>query len=353
MKSSVLYTDINEFCTAFPHSERLKECKILITGSTGLVGSMLLRCLLRLNDLYALGLSFTCPVRNIRKVWDVFSDLQVDAPVNWVECEDICLLSADEIGFPDYVFHLAAPTASAYLVEHPVETLVTSLISTRNLLDFMRGNDKLRAFVYVSSLESYGTVVEAPDAPLTEDFQGYVNPLAPRSCYPMGKRAAECLCAAYATEYNVPTRIARLTQTFGSGVHADDKRVFAQFARSILKKEDIVLHTEGESAKPYCYITDTISALIYVALFGKNGEAYNVANASSYISIREMAEMLCREFSPSTNVRIELHPERGYAPTTFLPLDTTRLEALGWHPQVGLREMFRRLMEWLGENCQS
>ena len=142
----------------------------------------------------------------------------------------------------------------------------------------------------MSSLEYYGQNFD--DKIITEEVQGYVDNTAARSSYPLGKRAAEYLCAAYSQQYGVNVKIARLTQTFGAGVAADDNRVFAQFARSIICETDIVLHTKGDSAKPYCYTIDCVSAILYILLKGNNGEAYNVANSETYISIREMAEFL-------------------------------------------------------------
>ena len=57
-------------------------------------------------------------------------------------------------------------------------------------------------------------------------------------------------------QYGVPVKIARLTQTTGAGIAMDDNRVIALFTRLATQKQDIVLHTTGESARPYCYITD-------------------------------------------------------------------------------------------------
>lgn len=345
----ILQDDARELAQGFALAKELEGCRVLITGATGLIGSVLVRSLLQMNEYRALGLQLVCPVRDLHKVWRMFPDMPVDAPIEWVECEDIASFELADYAPLDYVFHLASPTASGFFVTHPVETLTASILSTNHLLESLKCAVGLRAFVYVSSLESYGAVEAGATEHISEERQGYVDPLSPRSSYPMGKRTAECLCAAYAEEYGLPTRIARLTQTFGAGVSADDIRVFAQFAKSVMRGEDIVLHTEGKSAKPYCYVTDCVAALLYIALKGTDGVAYNVANASTYISIRDMAEQLRKKFNEHIAVRLELHPEKGYAPTTQLPLDTHRLESLGWKPRVDLMEMFSRLMRWYAE----
>ena len=122
--------------------------------------------------------------------------------------------------------------------------------------------------VYVSSLEVYGTVTDDTN-PLTESRQGYIDPMDVRSSYSMGKRAAECLCHSYAIEKSLSVSTARLAQTFGAGVDITDRRVFAQFAMSAVRNEDIVLHTTGELARMYCYTTDAVSALLHILLFGQ------------------------------------------------------------------------------------
>ena len=196
--------------------------------------------------------------------------------------------------------------------------------------------------VYVSSIEYYGQ--NSNDKIITEDFLGYLDMSSTRSAYPMGKRAAEYLCFSFAKEYGVPVKIARLTQTFGVGVSKEDNRVFAQFARSIINKDNIVMHTKGESAKPYCYTIDCVSALLFILMKGKIGEPYNVANQSTYISIRKLAEFLRDNFCPTVKVIVEEHPELGYAPVTKLHLSTDKLMRLGWKPQVNLKDMFKRLI---------
>lgn len=328
--------DITEFIKHFPFSDDLAESSFMITGATGLIGSTLVRCLLALNK----DIHLTIPVRNKQKTLDIYEDSE--SQLNIVECDLLEYCTALDEEF-DYIIHCASPTAGKYMNEHPVETYELAVETTRALLLYARKHT-IKGMVYVSSLEYYGQNLD--DQIITEDFQGYVDATSARSSYPMGKRAAEYLCASYALEYGVPAKIARLTQTFGAGVAVDDNRVFAQFARSVMAGNDIILHTTGESAKPYCYTTDCASAILTILLKGASGEAYNVANQDTYISIRSMAEFLRDNFNPQIKVTIEEHPEMGYAPVTKLNLSTDKLKSIGWRPVYNLYEMFNKLFKY-------
>ena len=243
----------------------------------------------------------------------------------------------------DYLFHFAAPTASKDFVEKPVETMNMVYMGMQNILNYAE-QAKLESLVLASTLEVYGTITD-DSPPLTEDKQGYLDPMATRSSYPLAKRAAEGLCHNYAVEKQVKVKVARLAQTFGAGVSKQDNRVFAQFARSVMKNEDIILHTTGELCRCYCYTIDAVTAMLYILLRGKDGEAYNVANEDTYISIREMAELVASTFNPQ-RVKVVIQPQDGlgYSPTTKLRLATQRIQELGWKPHYGLKEMFRRLI---------
>lgn len=190
---------------------------------------------------------------------------------------------------------------------------------------------------------SHGSVYDDAE-PLTEDKQGYIDPMQVRSSYPIAKRAAESLCHAYAKEYGIPAKTARLAQTFGAGVTEDDNRVFAQFARNVLAGHDIVLHTTGELSRCYCYTIDAMEAILYILLKGEDGEAYNVANESTYISIIDMAHFLCKTFNPNIKPVIELKEGMGYSPMTKLRLSCQKVQELGWSPRYNMKTMFERLL---------
>ena len=151
----------------------------------------------------------------------------------------------------------------------------------------------------------------------------------------------------YGSEYNVPVKIARLSQTFGAGVEKNDNRVFAQFSKSVINKENIILHTKGETARNYCYTTDAVRAIFTILTKGKNNVAYNVANKKTYISIADMAKNLENE---NTKVIFEIdNKNRGFNPTMQICLNTEKLENLGWRAKVDLPEMFERTIKSMTE----
>lgn len=344
MNKQILIEDINAFAESFELSESLRGKTFLITGATGLIGSVMTKCLVALNWRYDLGIRIIAIVRDLEKAKRIFDDEFKEIEIKQLSLNSITI---DNLGRGiDYIVHLAGPTASKFFVEHPVETLRTAIEGTISVLEYAK-NAGVKGMVYASSLEVYGS--NDTDVWLDEDFQGYLNPLETRSSYNMGKRAAECLSHAYVEEYNVPVMMARFTQVFGAGISESENRVFAQFARNIISGADIEIHTQGLSAKPYCYTTDAVSAVLYMLLKGEKGDAYNIANKDSYISIRDMAYMLKDNFNPNISVCICPKENQGYAPQTKLKLCTKKIEALGWKPYYNLHQMFERLLLFLNK----
>lgn len=332
--------DISQFAESFSLWEELIGKTFLLTGATGLIGSTICHCLTELDKIYGLVLKIYCPVRNLQKFDTIFKN---NKTVIGIE-QDLDDYLRENKTHLDYIIHCASPTGSRYMVSNPVETYLYMIESTSQLLKYAYENG-IESMVYVSSLEYYGQVL--CDELITEDMLGYVNPTSPRSSYPLGKRAAEFACVSFAKEYDVPVKISRLTQTFGAGISKSENRVFAQFAGAAINNEDIVLKSSGKSSKPYCYTTDTASGILYILLKGKNGDAYNVSNDDTYISINDMAELVQSNFNPSINIIHDIDPNSGYAPDTLLHLTSAKLQGLGWKPRYNLVEMYSRLIAYL------
>lgn len=324
--------------------EKLKGRSVLITGATGLIGSLLARALICASVQRGLNLEVIAAVRSREKAERLFQNYREDG-LKIVVCDMLAPLQVE--GLVDYIFHTASVTASKEFVEHPVETIATMLHGTEHVLELAR-KKSTQSVVYLSSMEIYG-VVDPDRYIVRETDYGYIDPLQVRSSYSEGKRMAEGLCGAYAHEYHVPVKTARLAQTFGAGIARNENRVFAQFARSIMEGTDIVLHTDGSKAHCYCYTSDAVLGLLTVLLRGENGEAYNISNETTFGTIRGMAEMLIEAHPESGSKLVFDIPEDanqyGYAPTSRMMINAEKLNALGWKAKVSLPEMFERLMK--------
>ena len=201
-------------------------------------------------------------------------------------------------------------------------------------------------------MEMYGSFAEFNNN-VTETELGYIDPLAVRSNYPESKRLCENLCVAFYSEYDLPVKIARHSQTFGAVILPGENRVFAQFARSAIEGKDIVLHTKGLSEGNYCYTRDTVIGLLLILLNGKNAEAYNVTNPETHTTIADMAKMVCEKLGDNKIKVIFNIPETnmfGYAADTKMKLNSDKLKNLGWMPQIGLEEAYRRMMKSMACN---
>ena len=318
---------------------------ILVTGATGLVGQNIVNALLYFGLKSSAAPKVLALVRNEEKAKKLFAQQKKD-------CEDnLQFLIGDVINLPDitckidHIIHGASQTASAAFVKNPVETIETAVTGTKNLLELAK-NKQVDSFVYLSSMEAYGSPTE--EVPLSENAAACFDSMAVRSCYPESKRMCEALCAAYAAEYGVPAKAVRLAQTFGLGVSGEDVRVFADFARKALKGEDIVMLTKGDSCRMYLYTMDAAEAILTVLLRGQNGACYNAANKETYCSIKEMAELVSQILSDGkSKVTVQLNEEnmKKYPPAHKLMLDTAKLEGLGWRANYSLDEMYRRMVK--------
>lgn len=342
MRSATVKQDIDSLTADRALFDPMKGSGVLITGATGLIGSMLVRALHEANVRYGLGIRVIASVRDVEKAGRMFGDIMDGGDISiTLVCDADC----------SFIIHTASPTRSKYFITNPVETIKTSVLGTVEILDLAVKNGA--SVVYLSSMEQYG-VPYVPGEVMTEDKTGVIDHLSVRSCYSESKRLCECLCVSYASEYGTDVKIARLGQTFGAGAPLSDNRMPMQFANAVVSGTDIVLHTEGRSISNCIYLTDALSGILTVLLKGRRGEAYNVSNDEEIKSVRQIAETVAEQVAGGKiSVRVEIPEEQtGYAPDVNMYLNTDKLRSLGWKPAHSLADSYARLAEYIRETAE-
>lgn len=316
--------DILKICQSDLPWAELSGCNILITGATGLIGGCMVETLM-LNpkkdyNVYASG-------RNEERARNRFRNYVNDNSFHFIRNDVIRPLECD-IRF-DYIIHAASNASPNFFAQKPVEVIKSNIDGVVNLIEYGLKHGMMR-FLYVSSGEVYG---EGDGRVFTEDYSGYVNCATPRACYPSSKRAAETLCVAYATEYGADVVIARPCHTYGPYFTEQDNRVFAQFIRNVLQGEDIVMKSTGEQFRSWCYVVDCVSALLYILLKGEKCQAYNIADKSSNITIRELANMIAEIGGGEVMMDIpDADEKKGFNVVSKSVFSTEKIEMLGWRP---------------------
>lgn len=330
--------------TAIGHAigiDSLKGRAILITGSTGTIGSFLVDMIARYNQVNRLNIMIyaaardpeglsrryeaSCGVKSLP--YDMNRPIGFDVPV-------------------DFIIHGAGNAHPAAFNGDPVGTIMGNLSGTYNLLEYGR-NRGCRRLLYVSSGEVYGQGDLSLEE-FEESYGGFVDTASPRSCYPSSKRAAENLCACYASQFGLETVVVRPCHTYGPTITPTDNRAHAQFFGNALKGEDILLKSAGNQMRSYNYIADCASAILTVLARGRSGEAYNIANPGARTTIAGLAGIIAK--TAGTKV-VFAQPDAAdianRTPIAKQVLSSRKLESLGWSGAYAIEAGVRHTLDIL------
>lgn len=309
--------------------------KVLVTGGAGFIGSWLCDVLLDFGaQVTALDDFSTGRMKNI-------DHLMQNGKFNLIK-SDVCKFKAKEK--LDIILHMAGHASPDEYQVHPIETLQTSAVGTKNMAEIARKNDA--TLLFASTSEVYG---DAEVVPTPESYWGKVNPIGPRSCYDEGKRFAEALLMAYVKQYELDVKVPRIFNSYGPRLREDGLygRAMSRFIMRALADMPITVYGDGKQTRSFCYVTDTVTGLMLLASNEKaKGEVVNVGNAQE-VTILELAKRI-KEVTKCRST-IEFHALPKDDPKRRCP-DTGKLEKLvGWKPNVTFEEGLRRTITWFSQ----
>lgn len=321
--------------------DSFKHSTVVVTGSTGLIGSQLVRAIIEWSRRNDGGVNLILPVRNIKKARSFFGEYKDITYLQWSIADP---LPSSISG--DYFVHAACPTSSDAFLHRPVEVISEVVKSTESVINLLR-EKKFKHCVYLSTMEIYGDVKGKVD----EHINGIIDTMNPRSSYPEAKRLSECLLSSAVSEYGISASVLRLSQTFGVGVPKNDGRVFAEFGRCAVNGNDIILYSDGSKRNSYLSVNDAVAAILFLLAYGKTGEAYNAANPATFCSILDMASLVVQEYGKgriSVLFGSDSERSKSFRHGNILDLDCGKLLALGWSPVESLRDMYTSMLSgWL------
>lgn len=321
--------------------EQLRDRSILISGATGMIGSFLIDVLMEkdLNcTVYALGRCEEKAKSRFAKWWDDAHFVFVPCDIN----EGVCL----DVETVDYVFHAASNTHPVAYATDPIGTVTTNIIGTNNLLSFAAEHHTKRV-LFASSVEVYGENRGDCDA-FREDYCGYLNSNTLRAGYPESKRAGEALCQAYIRQKGLDVVIPRLARTYGPTMLMSDTKALSQFIKKGIAGEDIVLKSAGTQLFSYTYVADAVSGILCCLFRGECGEAYNIADAASDITLRELAGIIANYAGKQVVFDIpDATESAGYSTATKAIMASEKVRSLGWQAAYTMRTGLERTLEIL------
>jgi dTDP-glucose 4,6-dehydratase len=232
-------------------------------------------------------------------------------------------------GRVDAVLHFASPASPRDYLELPIQTLKVGSLGTHNLLGLAK--DKSARFLLASTSEVYGDPLEHPQ---TESYWGHVNPVGPRGVYDEAKRFAEAMTMAYHRYHGVAVRIVRIFNTYGPRMRPDDGRVVSNLLVQALAGKPLTIYGDGSQTRSFCFVDDEVRGILAL-LDGDTVGPVNIGNPNEF-TIRELAELVLDVTGSSSPVVEEPLPVDD--PTQRRPDITLARTALGWSPQVELRE---------------
>lgn len=309
--------------------------RAVITGGAGFLGSHLCDLLM------SKGMEVICIDNLITGDMDNIAHLFKDPKFTFIKHDVTDFIYV--VGKVDYILHFASPASPVDYLELPIQTLKVGSLGTHKALGLAK--EKRATFFLASTSEIYGDPLVHPQE---ETYWGNVNPVGPRGVYDEAKRFSEAMTMAYHRYHGIPTRIARIFNTYGPRMRLNDGRALPTFMCQALKGEEITVFGDGSQTRSFCYVSDLVDG-IYRLLLSNEVEPVNIGNPHEMTIIDFSKEILRITGSSS---RVVFKPLPVNDPRVRQPDIGRAKRVLGWEPRVSLEEGLRKTMKYFKEKLK-
>jgi len=311
----------------------------LITGASGLIGSAIVDLLVYLSEEHHTKTSIIASGRNVERLAARFGSHHC------LQFADHCEIVANPtLCHVDAAILAASPASPNLFLSDPDAVIKANTDDVTSILTALQ-HHSVQA-TYVSSSEVYGDAV-APEGGFTEDQSGNINEYDPRSCYAIGKRKGEAICRQFAAN-GLNVTIARPGHVYGPTATVQDRRVSSTWPREAAAGHDIIMKSDGAQLRSYVHCLDCATAILYILFRGTKGDAYNISNRFSIISIRQMAELITNAAHVKLIHQCPTTAEKqAFNPMLNSSLNADKLESLEWRPVISAANGFANTVNTL------
>ena len=330
-----------------PYISLFANRSLAISGATGMIGSYLIDMLMLANH----QLNLNCRVVALGR-----SETKGRARLPYFDDERFSFIegsveAASEI-MPacDFIIHLASSTHPRAYAADPIGTVRANVNGLSSMLDLAvrsQESGKIGRLLFASSVEIYGEN-RGDVGRFDESYLGYIDCNTARACYTESKRLGEALCQGYRSQKDANVVIARIARVYGPTLLPDDSKALSQFINNALNGEDIILKSEGLQEYSYLHVADAATGILAVLLKGSDGNAYNLADEKSDVTLKGLATLLAT--MAETKVVFQLPDaveSRGFSCATKALLDASKAHGLGWEAHYGIEDGLASTLEIL------
>jgi UDP-glucose 4-epimerase len=318
--------------------------RILVTGGAGFIGSHLCeRLILDNHSVTVLDDFSTGAVNNLKSIKDSTNFTLVEGSVL-----DTSIL-ASLVNNTDYIFHFAAAVGVFNIINRPLDSLLTNIRGTENVLEAAY---KTQAPVLISSSsEVYGKNVSNSLKESDDRILG--SPLTLRWSYSEAKAIDESLAYSYFIEKELATRIVRFFNTVGPRQLGAYGMVVPRFVRSAINNEPLTIYGDGKQTRCFAHVYDVVDAVVALAFADSAiGKVINIGNDFE-ISIADLAEKVIKETRSKSEI-VYLPYAEAYGDgfedmQRRVPNIDLINELIGWKPQRNLSSIIEDIYSEMKE----